>query len=52
MIEYTQEDVDRMQENAKRLAQQELVSEVKKGSSARSRKAFDEWNKARKTKQI
>ncbi len=56
MIEYTQEDVDRMQEAAKVRAREELAAEAKelaKGhSSEASKLAFNEWLEKRKTKQI
>ncbi len=52
MIEYTQSDVDRMQEAAKHRVKQEQASEAKAEakahSSANTRKAFDDWLKSHK----
>ena len=56
MIEYTQADVDRMQEAAKvrvKAEQAAEANELAKGHSSDSAKrSFNEWLETRKTKQI
>lgn len=56
MIEYTQEDVDRMQEAAKVRVREELAAEAKAEAktlfSEATKKSFDQWLETRKNKQI
>ena len=55
MIEYTQEDVDRMQEAAKVRVREELAAAAKElaqgHSSDNTKRSFNEWLEKRKTNQ-